>query len=73
MKQLGVAEAKNRLSELIDQAEAGHTIVITRKGKPVAELRPVPKPADADVAREILSLRWTLGCSVSDLIREGRR
>jgi len=33
-----VAEAKNKLPELIKQAEAGARITITRRGKPVVEL-----------------------------------
>ena len=37
-----VAEAKNRLPELIDRALNGEDVVITRHGKPVAELRPIP-------------------------------
>ena len=37
-----VAEAKNRLSELINRALKGEGIVITRHGRPVVELRPVP-------------------------------
>ncbi len=36
-----VAEAKNRLSELIDQALSGEGVVITRHGRPVVELKPV--------------------------------
>lgn len=36
-----VAEAKNRLSELIDRALAGEGVTITRHGKAVVELRPV--------------------------------
>jgi len=39
-----VADAKNRLPELIDRALQGEYVVITRHGRPVAELRPVPKP-----------------------------
>ena len=35
-----VAEAKNRLPALIDKAIEGEEVVITRHGKPVAELRP---------------------------------
>lgn len=35
-----VAEAKNRLPTLIDKAIEGEEVVITRHGKPVAELRP---------------------------------
>ena len=37
----GVAEAKNTLPKLIDRALQGEEVVITRHGKPVAELRPV--------------------------------
>ena len=36
-----VADAKNRLSELIDCALKGEGVVITRHGHPVAELKPV--------------------------------
>jgi prevent-host-death family protein len=40
-----VAEAKNRLPELIDRALKGEGIVITRHGRPVVELKPIPEPA----------------------------
>lgn len=36
-----VAEAKDRLSDLIDRALAGEDVTITRHGRPVVELRPV--------------------------------
>jgi len=42
-----VADAKNRLSELIDRALEGEDVVITRHGRPVVELTPIapaPKP-----------------------------
>ncbi|HET7716616.1 MAG TPA: type II toxin-antitoxin system prevent-host-death family antitoxin [Bauldia sp.] len=39
-----VAEAKNRLSELIDRALAGEGVTITRHGHPVVELKPVTPP-----------------------------
>ena len=39
-----IAEAKNRLSELIDRALKGEDVVITLHGRPVVELRPVPEP-----------------------------
>ena len=48
-----VAEAKNQLSKLIDRALKGEGVVITRRGQPVVELRPVhppPRPVtDADL------------------------
>jgi prevent-host-death family protein len=40
-----VAEAKNRLPELIDRASKGEGVVITRHGRPVVELKPIPEPA----------------------------
>ena len=41
-----VAEAKNQLSKLIDRALKGEEVVITRRGQPVIEFKPVrPAPA----------------------------
>jgi antitoxin (DNA-binding transcriptional repressor) of toxin-antitoxin stability system len=42
MPTYSVAEAKNRLSELIDRALKGEGVLITRHGKPVVEFKPVP-------------------------------
>jgi len=39
-----VADAKNRLPELIDRALKGEGVVITRHGRPVVELKPIPEP-----------------------------
>lgn len=39
---VSVAEAKNRLSELIHSVENGESVVITRHGKPVAQLSAPP-------------------------------
>lgn len=38
--QIGTFEAKNKLSALLERAEKGEVIKITRRGKTVAELRP---------------------------------
>jgi len=50
-----IVEAKNQLSELIDRAQKGEAVVITRHGTPVAELRPLPAPP-RPITRE--SLEW---------------
>jgi prevent-host-death family protein len=42
---VSVAEAKNRLPELIRAVEQGEVIVITRHGKPVAQIAPPPVAA----------------------------
>jgi prevent-host-death family protein len=39
--QINIAEAKAKLSELLDRALAGEEIVIARAGKPLARLVPV--------------------------------
>lgn len=47
MAEYSVADAKNHLPKLIDKALQGEEVVITRRGKPVVELRPAsprPKP-----------------------------
>lgn len=42
MSQHSVAEAKNKLPELIARALKGEDVVITRHGTPVVELKPLP-------------------------------
>jgi prevent-host-death family protein len=45
MTEYSVADAKNHLPKLIDRALTGEEIVITRRGKPVVELKPTaPRP-----------------------------
>jgi prevent-host-death family protein len=39
---ISTAEAKNRLTELIRMVEGGEQVVITRHGRPVAQLGPPP-------------------------------
>jgi prevent-host-death family protein len=47
MTRHSVAEAKNHLSELINRSLAGESVVITRHGHPVVELKPVRHPGHA--------------------------
>ncbi|MFN3920548.1 MAG: type II toxin-antitoxin system Phd/YefM family antitoxin [Methylohalobius sp.] len=47
-KLFNLHEAKARLSELLDRVEAGETVVICRRNKPVAELKPVPPSVVAE-------------------------
>lgn len=41
-----VTEAKRHFSKLIDEALRGETVIITRRGRPVIEMRPVSKGKD---------------------------
>lgn len=54
MSHYSVAEAKNNLPKLLDRMLAGETVVITRRGKPIARLEPETKP---DVGFK-LDLEW---------------
>ena len=40
MESVGIYDAQARLSELIERAEAGHEVIITRHGRAVARLGP---------------------------------
>ena len=44
MKKVNIYEAKTRLSQLVEEAAAGHDIVIARAGRPVARLTRLAKP-----------------------------
>lgn len=63
MSEIGACEAKTHLYKLLERVEKGERLVITRYGRPVAELAPV---ADRDAARirravaELRSLRNAL-------------
>ena len=52
MREVGAFEAKNKLSELLDLAEAGEEIVITRHGKEAARLIPPKRTANRDEAKD---------------------
>lgn len=52
MSSVSIADAKARLSELVERAEAGEHIVITKRGKPVLELaRPGTEKRRIDIAQ----------------------
>ena len=40
--EVSIAKAKNNLTELIRAVEGGEPVIITRRGKPVAQLTPAP-------------------------------
>ena len=59
MESVSLADAKTRLSELVTRVEAGETVSITKRGKPVARLvaeTPERKPIDIDAMRRVAKL-----------------
>ena len=56
MSTVSAYEAKTHLPRLLRAAERGETVIITRHGKPVAQLGPVQQPRGFDVAEAMASL-----------------
>jgi prevent-host-death family protein len=44
VREVGIAEAKNKLSSLLQAVERGEEIVIANRRRPVARLLPIEKP-----------------------------
>lgn len=84
MTTVGSFEAKTKLAELLDKVEAGETVTITRRGKPVARLVPATVGEDERARRRALIeeiKRWRVGkdrgakpgSTIPELIKAGRR
>ena len=56
MAEVGAFEAKNKLSELLDRAERGEEVVITRRGRPVAKLVPIKSASEGERSRAAMIL-----------------
>ena len=73
MKHIGIKQARQELPDLIDRAEAGEEIMITRQGIPVAKLVAAPRalkalPSLAQFRRQI----GRTGTAAVKLVREER-
>ncbi|CAN5518084.1 hypothetical protein BH24ACT7_BH24ACT7_09230 [soil metagenome] len=42
--EISIRELRNHGGEVIDRVASGEHLIVTRSGKPVAELRPLPRP-----------------------------
>jgi len=79
MMNIGLFEAKQKLSELVERASRGERIGITRRGKLAALIVPARKETDLkQVFADIEQIRKRAkplpkGMTVKDLIEEGRR
>jgi prevent-host-death family protein len=80
---VGAFEAKTKLAELLDKVEAGNTVIITRRGKAVAQLVAV-KPDDEQARMRALieEIKRTRvgrdrgakpGSTIAELIKAGRK
>ena len=80
MRKVSTSEAKTHLSALLDDVARGETIIITKRGCPVARLTPPEEPARETAvaaAKTLRDLRRRVGwATTEDILRmgeEGRR
>ncbi|MGP9812179.1 type II toxin-antitoxin system Phd/YefM family antitoxin [Rhodopseudomonas sp. NSM] len=72
MDAINLADAKAHLSELVDRVEAGDSIEITRRGKPVARLTAVAnprKPIDSVLLQSLTAAMPAQSQTAADLVR----
>ena len=69
MIEVSVAEAKAKLSEILNKVEAGEQVTITRRGKPIAVLN---TPRNRFPSREKLRAGQPRVTSSAELIRQMR-
>ena len=75
MRTVSIAEAKAHLSKLVDQAEAGDPVCITRRGKPVAQIVAAErkrKPIDVAALRALTDKMRPQEESAGDFMRRLR-
>ncbi len=77
MERINLADAKARLSEIVDRVEAGESIEIVRRGKPAAQLVPPNKrrelkPIDLEALRKLRATMPYQQESAAELIRRMR-
>ena len=80
---VGAFEAKTKLAELLDKVEAGESVIITRRGKPVAQLIAVKADGEQERMRALVDeIKRTRvgrgkpagpGTTIAELIKAGRR
>ena len=62
--QVSVAQAKAEFAALVSRAEAGEEIIVTRNGRPVARLTPLPD--QSVVYGDLLGIRMSDDLSLPD-------
>jgi prevent-host-death family protein len=75
MDSISLADAKAHLSELVDRVEAGESVDITRRGKPVARLTAASrprKPVDKALLQALTASMAPQAESAADLVRSMR-
>ena len=82
MKTIGSFDAKTHLSKILEEVSKGERYIITKHGKPVAEIKPISQSPDFNwdsAKRKLKSMRERIGredpISLDEIIKwkdEGR-
>ena len=80
MISVGIFEAKSRLGQLVQSAAAGEVVVLTRRGKPVAEIHAPQADTGGKATRQTIEalrkfrrLNDIGQFDIAELVAEGRR
>ncbi len=79
MLTVGAFQAKTNLAQLLDRVAKGESIIITRRGVPVATINPIAEKQLQDKMETIQAIKdfrqgnRLNGLSVRELVEEGRR
>lgn len=80
MREVRASQAKAQLAELLDEVEAGSTIVITRHGRAIARLVPETAGRQAEIRAAIDQIKAfgrrrpkLSAAEIRDMIDEGRK
>ena len=77
MGAFSVAEAKAQLSAIIEMVEAGETVIITKRGKPVVKMvpanaLPIKPKMDLEELRKLRALTPMMKTNSVEIIRQMR-
>ena len=80
MREVGMFEAKTHLSALVDEVARGETVIITKRGQPVARLTSPEAPDRGAAVAAVKTLRdlrkrvgWATTEEILQMRNEGRR
>ena len=57
MREVDASEAKAKLSSLLDEVERGETILIRRRGRPIARVVPEPRRRQDEIDRAVEEIK----------------
>jgi len=60
MEQVGVRELKNRLAYYLRNVQEGQAIIVTKRGKPIARLIPLPIAEETSLSPDVERKLWEL-------------